>query len=64
MTLNSRLDKLLAAAQARAPVERRYVRLIVKKEDEDQLPALQAQKLDEMVASGDLPSCRFSFRSS
>ena len=52
--LNSRLDKLLAVAQAHTPAVRRYVRLIVNKADEDDLEAIQAQKLDEMVASGEI----------
>jgi hypothetical protein len=52
--LNSRLDKLLAVAHAHTPAVRRYVRLIVNKADEDDLEAIQAQKLDEMVASGEI----------
>jgi hypothetical protein len=48
--LNSRLDKLLAAAQARTPAARRYVCLIVKQDDEDKLPEMQAEKLDAMAA--------------
>jgi hypothetical protein len=39
--LNSRLDKLAAALNARTPPVRRYVRLIVKQDDEDTLPELQ-----------------------
>jgi hypothetical protein len=31
---------------------RRYVRLIVKKEDEDRLLEFQTQKLEEMIAAG------------
>ena len=50
--LGTRLDRLQAALKARTPPLRRYVRLIVDEADMATLPALQAKRLDELVAAG------------
>ena len=52
MTLNTRLDRLAAILKAQTPPARRYVRLVIDQEDMDSLPAVQADKLDQMVAAG------------